>query len=119
MRPLKRFLIFYLFLMFPDIGKSQFLWQFKKDTIIKWYYFDGDEFDLGVLDKDRWIPGYSYSEMNYQFQFLITEKRIQFDNGVCKFICDRDTGIYNVPAWQLNPTFEKDNKIKLIDNKKV
>jgi hypothetical protein len=95
------------------------MWQFNKDTVIKWYYYDGDEYDQPYTDTVKWIPGYSYSQMNYQFEFLMTTKRIINKNGICRYIVDRDTGLYKVPGWQLGPTFEKDNGVKLIEGDKV
>jgi beta-glucanase (GH16 family) len=95
------------------------MWQVKKDTVIKWYYYDGDEFDTDYLDIDKWIPEYSYSQMNYKFDYLMLPKRLEFQNGICKFTCYKDSGLYTVPAWQLDSNFEKNNFIKLIDKNKV
>lgn len=94
------------------------MWQFKKDTVIKWYYYDGDEFSQSYPDTIKWYPHYSYADMNYQFGFLMTSKRMVLEDGICKFMAYRDSGLYEVPGWQL-PTFEKDYKMKLTEGKKV
>lgn len=111
-------LTFFTLVLSLSLG-AQYLYQVKKDTVIKWFYADGDEFDAGRLDTAKWIPAYSYSQMNYQFRFLMKPERIEFRDGVARFMCYRDTGIYTVPAWQLSPTFEKDNRVPLIDGNKV
>jgi len=94
------------------------LFQFKKDTIVKWYYYDGDEFNDSSYDEGKWIPAYSWSTLNYDFKYLMTPKRLEFENGVCHFVCDRDTGIYEIPAWQLDSTFRKKFGADIINGNK-
>ncbi|PBQ32097.1 hypothetical protein CNR22_10050 [Sphingobacteriaceae bacterium] len=91
------------------------MWQIKKDTVIKWYYHDGDEFNDSAIDKEKWQTSYSWTEVNYSFDFFMNPKQIQFENGVCKFNCVRDTGFYRVPDWQLDSVFKKKYQSSLVD----
>ncbi len=110
--------LFFL-LLIPVQVQSQFMFQFKKDTIVKWHYFDGDEFNDTLPDTLKWIPALSYTDMNYDVKALMLKKRLVLENGVCKFMAHRDTGIYTVPGWQLHKDFEKQNKIQLINTNQV
>lgn len=95
----------FLFLLFNAHVHAQFMWQFKKDTVIKWYYYDGDEFSAKTIDREKWHTGFSWSELNYDMKFRMTPERLVMDNGVCKFMCYRDTGYYSVPDWQMDSSF--------------
>ena len=114
-----KFKLFILLNLFSIFISAQYMWQIKVDTVIKWHYYDGDEFDSTSVDLAKWIPAYSYSEFNYKYDYLMTPKRLEFENGICRFMCYRDTGLYTVPGWQLDSNFEKNNLIKLIDKNKV
>ncbi len=94
------------------------MFQFKSDTVVKWTYIDGDEFNGSSVDLEKWIPSYSYAQINYRFDYIMLPKRIEFENGIAKFMCYRDTGYGGVPDWQLDSAFKKEYKSKLTpDNK--
>jgi beta-glucanase (GH16 family) len=97
---------------------GQTLFQIKKDTIVTWYYYDGDEFNDTCFDEKKWIPAYSWSNLNYDFKYLMTPKRLEFENGICHFVCDRDTGIYEIPGWQLDSTFRRKFGADIINGNK-
>lgn len=96
-------------------SESQIMWQIKTDTVITWHYYDGDEFNGKTVDTEKWIPAYSWSNVNYQFDYRMTPERQVYENGVCKFMCYQDTGLYTVPEWQLDSTF-RDNYRKSLTN---
>jgi beta-glucanase (GH16 family) len=104
--------------LFSNIGSAQYLWQIKKDTVVKWHYFDGDEFDGPVVDSLKWIPAYSWTRLNYDFDYLMTPARLEFEQGICRFMCYRDTGLYTVPGWQLDSAFAKKHRGSLVDGNK-
>ncbi|MGZ4043710.1 MAG: glycoside hydrolase family 16 protein [Bacteroidia bacterium] len=97
---------------------AQVMWQIKKDTVVKWYYYDGDEFNGKKVDDQKWIPAYSYAQINYRFDYLMTPKRLEFENGVCKFSCYRDTGLAEIPDWQLDSSFKKEYRSSIVDGNK-
>lgn len=94
------------------------MWQVKRDTIVKWYYYDGDEFNDSILDEEKWFPSFSWSKVNYDMKFLMTKENLIHEKGVCHFICKRDTGLYLVPDWTLDSTFIKKYKSDLVEDKK-
>ena len=46
-----------LLLLIAGSLQAQVSWQIKKDTAIKWYYYDGDEFSTRFLNTDIWKFG--------------------------------------------------------------
>ncbi len=109
--------VFLLVLLFTN-SNAQYMWQVKKDTVVKWYYYDGDEFNDSTLDEEKWFPSFSWSKVNYDMKFLMTKENLVHENGVYHFICKRDTGLYLVPNWTLDSSFIKKYKSDLVDGKK-
>lgn len=115
---MKRTLLILSFNFLVLFLNAQIMWQIKKDTVIKWYYFDGDEFNGPTIDQEKWIPAYSWSQLNYDFDYLMTTERLELENGICRFACYRDTGLHKVPEWQLDSAFKKKYKSLLVDGNK-
>lgn len=91
------------------------MWQFKKDTVVKWYYYDGDEFNDASIDRDKWHTAFSWTEINYDMKFRMTPERLVLQDGICKFMCYRDTGLYQVPDWHLDSAFKKKYAAELVN----
>jgi len=105
--------------LFVSVVKAQFMWQFKKDTVIKWNYFDGDEFNAKSIDKQKWRTSFSWTEMNFDMKYKMTSDRIVLDSGICHFICNRDTGLYEIPGWLLDSTFKKKYGSQILEGNKM
>lgn len=105
-------------LLIAQSGAAQYMWQIKKDTVVKWYYYDGDEFNGPTVDEEKWIPAYSWTNLNYDFDYLMKPERIEFSDGIAHFMCYRDSGIYKVPGWQCDSAFKKKYAANLVDRDK-
>jgi beta-glucanase (GH16 family) len=105
-------------ILISSLSQSQVMWQIKKDTVVKWYYYDGDEFNGTKVDQEKWIPAYSYSKINYRFDYLMKPERLEYADGICKFTCYRDTGVAEIPAWQLDSAFKKEYASSIVDGNK-
>lgn len=104
--------------VFSSLLPAQVMWQIKSDTVIKWYYYDGDEFNGPRVDEAKWIPAYSWTQLNYDYEYLMKPERIEFENGVARFTCYRDSGLYTMPAWSLDSAFKKKYKSFIVDGTK-
>ncbi len=51
---MRYFALFFLNTVFFLQTNAQVLWQISKDTVITYYYEDGDEFNLPILSKEKW-----------------------------------------------------------------
>lgn len=56
---------------------AQNLWHFKSDTVIEYYYDDGDEFSDNIINKEKWSSWYGWArsivsnkEQQYYSDFL-------------------------------------------------
>lgn len=41
------------------------MWQINKDTVVTWYYSDGDEFNTNKLNTDKWNYSYGWARSIY------------------------------------------------------
>jgi len=61
---------------------AQVLWQIKKDSVQKWYYQDGDEFDTRFLNTDKWRSGMPWGAMVMTQDLCYTPENISQQNGL-------------------------------------
>ncbi len=81
-------LICILFCCGISISNSQTLWQINKDTVITYYYQDGDEFSDSELSKDKWNSWYGWARSitsNKEQQYYSDYKNHEIKNG-CLYI---------------------------------
>lgn len=55
---------FFLCLFFSG-APAQVMWQFNKDTVINWYYSEGDEFNETTLNTDYWEYWFGWARTIY------------------------------------------------------
>ena len=79
----QRVLLFLLLLcksFFP-----QHLWQVNKDTLIKWYYLDGDEFTDSIINENKWAYQYGWARSIYankEQQYYTDGENHKLKNGI-------------------------------------
>jgi beta-glucanase (GH16 family) len=54
-----------IFLLLCKTIFPQYLWQVKKDTLIKWHYLDGDEFTDSTINTNKWGFNYGWARSIY------------------------------------------------------
>ncbi|MDX2174045.1 MAG: glycoside hydrolase family 16 protein [Bacteroidota bacterium] len=108
----KHLFIFSLF--FSSIGLSQVMWQFKKDTVLTWNYYDGDEFNGDKVDEKKWTysPGGSHTIFNnFEQQYYTIGKNHLVKDGTLKLIARKETITGKISDWQ------KDTDSLILDKK--
>lgn len=84
------------------IGTAQVMWQFKKDTIITWNYFDGDEFNGDKVDTEFWdyTSGGSHTIFNnLEQQYYTNGNNHVINNGTLKLIAKKEAINGKVIDW--------------------
>ena len=83
--------IFFLsiqFLLFSNLYAQQ-LWQINKDTIIQWYYIDGDEFNDTVVNTNKWSYQFGWARSiaaNKEQQYYTDGENHELKNGFLNLI---------------------------------
>jgi len=73
---------------------SQQLWQINKDTIIKWQYIDGDEFNDSVVNNRKWSCQFGWARSiaaNKEQQYYTDGENHEFKNGCLNLIAAKKT----------------------------
>lgn len=73
---------------------AQVLWQFSVDTVVKWYYQGGDEFNGSKINTDQWAY-YLWARslyMNSEQQYYTEGKNHELSNGTLKLKAKREPG---------------------------
>jgi beta-glucanase (GH16 family) len=107
-----------LFLIISSVSNAQHLWQVYPDKVVRWNYFDGDEFNKNTINKEKWITALPWSDAVYQSDIYYTENNISFDNGNIRFILNKKDSLRTLASGQLDTNYFKQNKLKLIDGNK-
>src|ERR1043165_7989681 len=71
---------------------AQILWQFSNDTVVTWYYQEGDEFNGKGVDSDYWAYSlWAHSlYMNNEQQYYSEGKNHIVNNGVLTLVAKRE-----------------------------
>lgn len=97
-----------LLLLAFTVCKAQVMWQFDKDSLITWYYQDGDEFNGSKVNTNMWADWYGWArsissnkEQQYYSQYknhffkdgklILTAKRQDITARYVDWMSDNDT----------------------------
>ncbi len=89
--------------LFPSMNaRAQRLWQFNKDTIISWYYADGDEFEADTLDTQTWSYWYGWSRSIFsqkEQQYYTDGKNLELKNGYLNLFATHEDTTARMVDW--------------------
>lgn len=106
--------LIFLFLLLTSFLTAQVMWQIKKDTVVKWYYQEGDEFDSNSVNTSYWkyVPSASHNiYTNKEQQYYTQGDNHIMSNGTLKLIAKKE------PAMRITVDGRNEND-SLIENKK-
>lgn len=112
-----KYLLILLLPLYPL--KAQYLWQIYPDTVIKWNYTDGDEFDGSEINKDKWRSNFPWTITVPSQEAVIRENNVKFNKGIASFIVDKDTSLVELLPWQIDTAKFKRLGVKLVDGNKI
>lgn len=84
---MKKTLYFLIFLVSANL-QAQWLWQINSDTVISYYYQDGDEFSEQAISKEKWKSWYGWARSiasNKEQQYYTDYKNLELKSG-CLYI---------------------------------
>ena len=84
------------------ISNSQTLWQINKDTVITYYYQDGDEFSENEISKDKWNSWYGWARSitsNKEQQYYSDYKNHEIINGCLYITCAKEATSARLTDW--------------------
>ncbi len=97
---------------------SQYLWQIYPDTVIKWNYYNGDEFNKKEVDQNKWIRNLPWSRAVLSQDIYYLDSNVAVNNGNVQFYLKQESKLFSLQPWEMDSTFLQKNKAKLIDGDK-
>lgn len=91
------------------------MWQIKKDTVITWYYWDGDEFNGTKMNTDKWISGYPWSKISIRDEVIALPENIEVNKGTLKFFVKKEKYTTKLQPWEIDTVEMKKKPQKMID----
>jgi hypothetical protein len=95
-------LIYIIFCCGNFISNSQTLWQINKDTVITYYYQDGDEFSETEISKEKWNSWYGWARSitsNKEQQYYSDYKNHEVKNGSLYITCVKESTRGRLIDW--------------------
>ena len=78
------------------------MWQVQSDTIMKWSYFFGDEFNGDDINKDLWHPNYPWGGLSLDAGIYAAKEMVEPSNGFVKLKIDTTSEWRKFPKWMLD-----------------
>jgi beta-glucanase (GH16 family) len=99
-------------------SSAQFLWQIHNGSVVKWNYYDGDEFNKGSINTNKWHTRLPWSGAVVSQDIYYLDSNITFEPGIVKFAIKRQDNYFPLQPWEMDTVRFKKNKIVLKDGNK-
>ncbi|MFL5753341.1 MAG: family 16 glycosylhydrolase [Bacteroidia bacterium] len=113
----------FLFLLFSFVfamnASAQYMWQFNKDTVVSWYYFDGDEFNGTQLDRKRWDTQLPWSRaLQSQSMYFTDGENLEEKGGVLSISLKKEAYKAQLGPWDLDSNYMRKSNVPFAENGK-
>jgi len=108
---LKKYFFLCAFLFAGILCKPQYLFQVYPDSVVKWNYYFGDEFDQENIDYEKWFASFPWGRPLYSQDIIYLPENIKFSEGNLVFLLDKKDGLYNLNPWEVDSNYLKQNNI--------
>lgn len=112
----------FLFLFITFSVQSQIspvLWQVETDTIMKWGYFFGDEFNGQKINEDLWHPNYPWGGLSLDAGIYAAKEMVEPSGGFVKLKIDTTSEWRSFPKWMLDPKAIEKYNVELRNGNQV
>ncbi len=94
---------------------AQVMWQIRTDTVQKWFYQDGDEFNHQIIDESKWRFGMPWGNVLINQDLAYQRNNIIINNGIASFIAKKENISVPINEWEINNEYLEKNHKKVID----
>lgn len=88
---------------------SQYLWQIYPDTVVKWCYYNGDEFNHQDLDQNKWMLHLPWSRAVISQDIYYLDKNVEVNNGKVCFYLKQEPNLFPLQSWEMDSAFMRHN----------
>lgn len=94
------------------------MWQVTKDSVIKWNYYDGDEFNHQSINRDKWHTSFPWSRSVLSQDIYYPDSNVIVNQGNVQFVLKKQDFLLPLYDWEIDTVTFKKKKINLVDGKK-
>ncbi|MES2131760.1 MAG: glycoside hydrolase family 16 protein [Bacteroidota bacterium] len=87
-----------LFLIVSCNLQAQVMWQLKSDTVYKWFYKDGDEFNATDLDNNKWQCGMPWSNFAIPQDLVFANENVSLKDGCLHLMASNEARSFPIRA---------------------
>jgi beta-glucanase (GH16 family) len=101
---------------------AQIKWQMNKDTIISWFYTDGDEFNTKTLNTHKWKYWYGWSRSIFfhkEQEYYSDGQNHELKDGCLNLFAKRERVEKRIVDWLDDTTSIYNGKINTGPNKRI
>ncbi|MBC7861819.1 MAG: family 16 glycosylhydrolase, partial [Bacteroidia bacterium] len=99
--------------------QAQYLWQVFPDKVVKWNYYDGDEFNKEKLDETKWITSQPWGRPVHSQEIIYVKDNVVFENGIAQFQIRKENKLFELYPWEFDTASLRKDKIPLVDGNKI
>ncbi|MES2566719.1 MAG: glycoside hydrolase family 16 protein [Bacteroidota bacterium] len=114
--------ILFVLLLFSLKQQAQILWQINKDTVITWYYFDGDDFTDPTINIKKWDYWYGWTRNIFSHkeqQYYTDGTNHEIKNGSLNLFAKRERIEKKTVDWLTNSDSIFNGKNYVGPNKRI
>lgn len=111
---MKAIVLSFLMILFLN-SQAQVMWQIKTDTVVKWYYQDGDEFNSDQLDENKWIYGMPWGKFVMTQDLYFADENVKLKDGVISFVANKEKKKFPIRAEEIDKNYLNKNH-KTVEN---
>jgi len=89
------------------------MWQVTNDSITRWEYYFGDDFNTLSIDKNKWYDGYPWGGLQVAQRIYTAPEMIEPNEGYVSLKINKTNEWRGFPAWMLDTTVARKNNIEL------
>lgn len=93
------------FMLLAASLQAQVMWQVQTDTVQKWFYMDGDEFNSYSLMLDKWHYGMPWGNMVMSQDLCFTNDNVVQSNGMVSFIAKQEKKNAPVQPYEIDKAY--------------
>ena len=98
---------------------SPVLWHVESDTLIKWGYFFGDEFNGEKINEELWHPNYPWGGLSLDAGIYAAKEMVVPSNGFVKLKIDTTSAWRRFPKWMLDEKAIEKHNVELRNGDEV
>ncbi len=111
--------LIFLLMSFGASLNAQILWQIFPDKTVKWNYYDGEEFNNGKLNEEKWLTNLPWSRPVFTQDIIFLKENVRFKDGYLQLYIEKADSLFKIESHELDTVYLKKNNMPIINKNMV